>query len=105
MKCSLTALFLLPDHFVHSEGGHPAGDWIYCGKSELQARERCPNAGLLCGGEHFFPKVKEKEKTNKCINYFFSFALTDFSRELPSVLKSELHALNVLNLLCDTQTE
>lgn len=54
--------FLLPDHLIHSEGGHPAGDWIYCGQSELQARERCPDAGLLRGGEHFFPKVKEKGK-------------------------------------------
>lgn len=39
------------------------------------------------------------------MNYFFSFPLTDFSRELPSVFRSELHAQNVFNLLHDTQTE
>lgn len=66
------ALSFLPDHFIHSEGGHPARDWIYCRQSELQAGERCPDAGLLRGGEHFFPEVKEAGKQNGRMIYFFS---------------------------------
>lgn len=59
-ECALTVFFLLPDHFNHSEGGHPAGYWLHGGEPELQARERCPDAGFLCGGEHFLPQVRSR---------------------------------------------
>lgn len=52
----------------------------------------------------FFSQGKGEEEKNECMNYF-SFPFTDFSRELQSVFRSELHALNVLKLLRDIQTE
>ena len=70
----------MPDHLIYSEGRHPARDWIYRRQSELQTRERCPDAGLLRGGEHFFPKVKETGETKLTDELFLSLSLIFFKR-------------------------
>lgn len=80
VKCWLTSLSFLPDHLIHSEGGHPARHRIHRRESELQARERCPDAGLLRGGEHFFPKVKNSGETKE-INELFLFLSLIFFQE------------------------
>lgn len=46
-----------PDHLLCLERGHPTGHWIYRWQPQLQAGERCADAGLLCGRKHLLPKV------------------------------------------------
>lgn len=46
-----------PDHLLCLARGHPAGYWIYCWQPQLQAWERCADAGLLCGGKHLLSQV------------------------------------------------
>lgn len=48
---------LSADHFLSLERCHPAGHRLHSGQPELQARERCVDAGFLCGGEYLFPQV------------------------------------------------
>lgn len=51
------SLSLSADHIFSLERCHPAGHRLHGGQPELQARERCVDAGLLRGGEHLFPQV------------------------------------------------
>lgn len=46
-----------PDRLLCSARGHPAEHWLHGGQPELQAWERCADAGLLHGGEHLLPQV------------------------------------------------
>lgn len=42
---------LLLANSVGPERSHPARYWLRCGKPELETRQGCSHAGLLCGGE------------------------------------------------------
>lgn len=46
-----------PDCLLCLARGHPAGDWIHCRQPQLQAWERCADAGLLRGGKHLLSQV------------------------------------------------
>lgn len=57
LTTSLHVQYPFSDHIFSLERCHSARHRLHSGQPELEARERCVNAGLLCGGEHLFPQV------------------------------------------------
>lgn len=58
---------LPPDCLLCLKRSHPTGYWIYCWQPQLQARERCADAGLLCGRKRLLSQVGFYMSGHACV--------------------------------------